>query len=353
MSDVVQHCFGTPGSGGPATALARLRAHSRHDYPVVLQTRPAGGISVSLLWSMTSQFRALRPRLVHVRGLGNEGFHAAVAARLAGVPNVLVSVHGTHRDLQSTRGGLRRKIVTYVLEPLTLRLATAVVTVCRFAATRDFMQSVRTKTLDPVHNGVPLPALPDPRGAEIRRALGISPDRHVAVIVSRQTMDKGYPDLAGAVKMLDTQGVKFDLIVVGGGDHDGAIKSLFNGLEEIKAHFVGHQSDVGPYLAAADIFVFPSWQENLPNALLEAMSFGLPAITTDVGGNSEVLEHGGGILLPPHDPESLANALRDLLTDGDRRSVLGAEARRNIELHFSIERMVEAWEDTYRKILNP
>lgn len=352
MVDVVQHCFGSPGSGGPATALSRLLAGSKGTYPVVWQRQAAGGFSVNLLRSLTQQFRSHRPRLVHVRGLGNEGFHAALAAKLAGVPEILVSIHGTHRDLQLPGRRLQRWIVTRVLEPATLRLATAIVTVCRSAAQRDFLTPYRAKLLDPVANGVPLPDLPDLRGADVRHSLGIATDRLVLVVVSRMTVEKGYLDLADALKRLDDKGVTADLIAVGGGDDSGAIRNLFDGLNGIRVHFVGHKGDVAPYLAASDVFVFPSWHENLSNALLEAMSYGLPVVATDVGGNREVVQGGGGVLIPAHDPGALAEAIEKMVESEDRRSDFGKAARVNIEHNYSSEIMVAAWEATYRQLLD-
>ncbi|ADH90488.1 glycosyl transferase group 1 [Ancylobacter novellus DSM 506] len=351
MPDVLQHCFGSPSTGGPATALARFLEHAGRSYPTMWQPGPAGGLSVGLIRDFMRQIRAQRPRLIHVRGLGNEGFHAALAARLAGVPQVLVSIHGSHRDLQQPRSRLRRAIVAHGLEPATLSLATAIVTVCDYAARRDFLQRHRAKLLPPVPNGVPLPALDRPRRAAVRAELGVGDDRIVAVCVSRLTPEKGYGDLAAALARLDGLDVPLDLVVVGGGDDDGSIRALFAGLRHIGVHFVGHQSDVTPFLEAADLFVFPTWSENLSNALLEAMSYALPVVTTQVGGNTEVIAKGGGILVPSHDPERLAAAIRELIGDPGRMRALGHAARANVERHYSITAMVEGWERTYALLL--
>lgn len=351
MPDVLQHCFGTPGTGGPATALARLLDASDRDYPVIWQTEPAGGLSLALLRRFVREIRAHRPELIHVRGLGNEGFHAALAARIAGVPRILVSIHGTHRDLREGQHTLRRRIVTRILEPLTLRMASAVVTVCRSAAARDFLDPVRGKLREPVPNGVALPPLADPRRDETRAALGIAPGRPMLIAVSRLTVEKGYGELAQALRQLDGAGGGFDLVVVGGGDQDGAIRALFDGLEAIRVQFLGHRDDVDALLAAADGFVFPTWHENLSNALLEAMAQGLAVIATDVGGNREVLEGGGGMLVPARQPDELARAIEALISDPERRSSLGREARANVERNYSVQRMVAAWESAYADVI--
>ncbi len=154
------------------------------------------------------------------------GFHAALAARLAGVPQVLVSIHGSHRDLQQPGNRLRRAVVAHGLEPATLSLATAIVTVCDYTARRDFLQRHRAKLLPPVPNGVPLPAPGRPHRAAVRAELGIGDERIAAACVSRLTLEKGYGDLAAALARLDAPDVPLDLVVVGGGDDDGSIRAL-------------------------------------------------------------------------------------------------------------------------------
>lgn len=349
---VVQHCFGAPHAGGPATALKRLQASRAQPYPQIWQHEAAGGLSIPLLRHFIGELRRLRPRLLHVRGLGNEGFHAALAGRLARVPHILVSVHGTHRDLGGD-GGLRRSVVVNLLEPATLRMADSVITVCRSAEQRDFIQPFRHKLLPPVPNGVPVPDFDEVTRGAVRTQLGIGPDRIVAVIVSRLTEQKGYIELAGAMRRIEASATSpgIDLIVVGGGDDDGSIAQLFAGLEKCYVNFVGQQTDVSPYLMAADMFVLPSWLEQLSNALLEAMAHGLPALATPVGGTPEVLEHGGGMLIPVRDPDALANAMMKLAGDAKLRGNLGRAARQTVVEHYSLERMVQSWEDRYRTIL--
>lgn len=91
-----------------------------------------------------------------LEGCGNEGFHGALAARAAGVPRILVSVHGTHRDLSMPTGwqGLRSRLVRYGAEPATLGMATHVATVCEYASTRPFIARVGPKFVGVVPNGV-------------------------------------------------------------------------------------------------------------------------------------------------------------------------------------------------------
>jgi hypothetical protein len=123
---VVQHSWGVRGTGGPVGALERLKqawSSDQFEFVDMHQDSVNGAIDFKRLRAWRSFLRVEKPAIVHVRGLGNEGFHGALAARLAGVPGVLVSVHGTHRDLSGPMTP-KRWLMTRVLEPVTLRMAT-------------------------------------------------------------------------------------------------------------------------------------------------------------------------------------------------------------------------------------
>lgn len=353
--EIVQHCFGNPGSGGPVVACERLVAASSRDYGRITQFDAARGISFRLIARFYREIRSYNAGLVHVRGLGNEGFHGVVAARLARVPNVLVSLHGTHRDLVFPQSKLKVWFVVNVLEALTLRLATHIATVCEHAASRPFLGPHRAKFVGVVPNGVEVStpvAMDAALRSEVRNRLGIPQEARVAVAVSRLTEEKGYPVLAAALRELDRRAFAMRLLVVGGGDEDGRIRELFRGLTFVEVAFVGHRSRVDDFLTAADCFVLPSLHENLSNALLEAMGRGLPAVATSVGGNVEVVSRGGGILVPPGDSHALARALEDLLGNDSERKRVGEAAFENVRRHYSVEAMVSGWEDVYDRILS-
>src|SRR5690606_7296629 len=136
--------------------------------------------------------------------------------------------------------------------------------------------------------------------------LNIEQNIRVGICVSRITIEKGYVILAEALKKIDKPENKFLLLIVGGGDENGEISSYYSNLIFIKVQFIGHTNSVEKYLSISDFFIFPSLHENLSNALIEAMSYQLPVIATDVGGNTEVLQKGGGLLIKPNDPNDLA-----------------------------------------------
>lgn len=352
MLKIMQHCFGKAGSGGPVMAFERLITRSTFKYSQIRQIDGAGGINRALIRQFVHEIKQNKPDLIHIRGLGNEGFHAALAAKIAGVPKILVSIHGTHRDLTQQHSFLRHIIVVYILETLTLLMATHLATVCQFASKRRFLKPFHSKLTAVVPNGVDVPDVINKKSTQIRHNLGISLDLPIALCVSRLTIEKGYLVLAESLKKIDQANCAFALIIVGGGDDDGLIKDAFFGLSYIQVYFVGHQNQVTPYLEASDFFVFPSLHENLSNALIEAMSYQLPVIATDVGGNTEVVQQGGGVLVPPKDPIALASAIKKYVQSPEQLVDFGITAQNNIRLNYTSQNMVSGWETLYLKILD-
>ena len=85
-------------------------------------------------------------------------------------------------------------------------------------------------------------------------------------------------------------------------------------LHDASVRWVGHQSDIRPYLLAADALAFPSYREGFPNVVLEAGSMGLASIVTDINGCNEIIENGyNGVIIPPKNSELLFHAMSDFI----------------------------------------
>ena len=116
--------------------------------------------------------------------------------------------------------------------------------------------------------------------------------------------------------------------------------------------FAGHSDHVASILNRSDLFVLSSREEGMPNALLEAMSAGLPSVVTDVGGNAEVVDEGRtGFLVPPDRPDLMAGRIVALLSDDDLRRRQGEAARRKYESSFTLARMIDAYHALYDEVL--
>ena len=351
---IAQHVFGAPNSGGPVVALDRIQCNealNEFEFHRLHQYEPAGGINFKLLKIFRAALKKLSPDMIHVRGLGNEGFHGVLAARLAGVPRILVSIHGTVRDLKYSENWIRHMIVRDVLESATLSMATHIITVCEYAADREFLVPYRNKFVGVVPNGVDLPKVANHDRLTNRHKLGISKDAVVAVCVSRLTREKGYYLLAEAMRALPALRRPVKLLVVGDGPDRTSINEALAGLEGVEVNFLGHRNDVSRILCAADFFIFPSLHENLSNALLEAMSYGLPVVATAVGGNTEVVARGGGMLVSIDAPILLSQAIAKYVDDEALRHRDGIRARKIVEENYTIQHMAERLGAVYRDIL--
>lgn len=117
-----------------------------------------------------------------------------------------------------------------------------------------------------------------------------------------------------------------------------------HGIED-SVEFHGWVNDMPTYLGELDVFVLPSLNEGIPGAVREALAMERAVIATDVGGTDEAVINGEtGLLVPPEDPDALADALRRLLDDTDKRERLGQNGRDHIVEEFSVDSYIENYE---------
>jgi glycosyltransferase involved in cell wall biosynthesis len=188
-----------------------------------------------------------------------------------------------------------------------------------------------------------------PAKQEVRRTLGLPNDELLVGTVTRLNPVKRLDVLLRAVAALE--GVH--TVIVGDGPERRQLEAMADqlGLAD-RVHLVGHQQDVRPWLAALGVFVLSSDWEGMSNALLEAMAAGLPIVATAVGGVPEVVvDDATGLLVPPGDPNALAEAITRLLRDPDLRRTMGQAGRARVVQHFSIDETVRLTEELYTTLL--
>ena len=122
-----------------------------------------------------------------------------------------------------------------------------------------------------------------------------------------------------------------------------------------KSHYLGKLSDdisLSLIYSAADVFVAPSIQDNLPNTVLEAIACGLPVVAFDIGGMSDMIDHKtNGYLAQPFDIEDLAHGISWVLEDSDRYLNLSNQAREKAEREFSQELQANHYLRLFEEIL--
>jgi len=279
--------------------------------------------------------RTFRPHVIHGYLFGPNLF-AALAGRMAGVPVVAVAKRNVDA-FETPRQVFAQRIAH--------RLATHVTAVSDAVAETVVALGVPRERITVIPNGVDASrfvtsdaAARGTRGAPVIGSVGCLAPR------------KDYGTLLDALAELKRRGVPFNTMLVGDGPDRAMLEARAAALGVADAvQFLGERPDVERLLPGFDVFVLSSREEGIPNALLEAMAAGRPAVVTDVGGNREVLRDGDtGWIVPAQSPAALADALAAVLGDPAEARRRGERARADTHERHSIDAMVRRHEAFYR-----
>jgi glycosyltransferase involved in cell wall biosynthesis len=160
--------------------------------------------------------------------------------------------------------------------------------------------------------------------------------------VAHFSHEKGLCHLVEAAALIPDVHARMRFVLVGDGacrqDLENQVRD--RGLESC-FHFAGFQKQPAPYLSAFDCFVLPSLSEGLSSSILSAMAASLPVIATNVGGIPELIEHEqNGLLVPPANPVSLAQAIQRLVDNPAEAFRMGRQGRLRAEKQFTLQRMI-------------
>lgn len=198
-----------------------------------------------------------------------------------------------------------------------------------------------------IYNGVSLPK-PVKDRASWRRELGLEPDDLVACMVANLSAHKDHATLIRAWRqaVAAPPGGHRPVLLLAG-RFDGAEQRIRELMSELQltdcVKLLGPVADIPGLLDAADLFLYSSKSEGIPNAVLEAMSTGLPVAGSDIPGIREAVGAGGEpFLAPVGDHEGLARQIKRLISDRELRQSHGASLRRRVETEFNLERMGES-----------
>ena len=278
---------------------------------------------ISLFWDIICLLKFLllflreRPDIVH----GNTpkaSMLSMVASWITRVPVRIYMCHGLR--YQGTSGKLRKLLM--FMERLSCSCATEVI--CVSKGVRDtLVNDGICKNEKAVVVGYGSAAGIDliyfssnavKENKSIRQQLDISEKSFVFIFIGRIVADKGINELVSTFSRLTGEGLDLDLILVGAEERDlNPISD--SSLEEIRKnkriHAVGRQSDIRPYLLAADTMVFPSYREGFGMVLIEAAAMGIPAISSDIIGCNEIIMNGiNGKLIPTKNAEALYQEMK-------------------------------------------
>jgi glycosyltransferase involved in cell wall biosynthesis len=285
-----------------------------------------------LVRGLYRSFRHSLPDVVHCHN-ATAAIMTVLPARLAGVKKIIVTRHGLVKPPYQIRRELKFALAS--------RWCDWIVGVCEGTRTNLLAApfAARDKIIQ-IYNGAwpaNIQAVPQPKKG------------FTLLHVGRLVPLKDHATLLQAVALTRTHHPDVQLWIVGDGPLEASLRKLSYdlGLNECVT-FYGEQADVSSFLLAADLFVSSSVTEGLPVSLLEAMSVGLPAVVTDVGGMGEVARLSGAVtLVPSSDSEGMARALCYAIAGRQELPEMRKLASRCYEQYFRPERMVDDYMSLY------
>jgi len=373
---IILHIISSLEQGGAETCLYQLVASSdpsqfRH---IIVAFSGNGGLESKIrnagieVYNLTSQMTYVNVPSAAIRFLRlikriqpdviqSWMYHSNLLACLAKIvqPNlpILWSIH-TNPDLSNLR--LSQKIIVFTgrfFEWIPIRT----IYVSKESMRQHKRLGYNTKKRFYIPNGIPIDYFKSKVNSNLRQQLSLKDDRIIVSYVKRLVKGNGkiwQQFFLEAAEKLVTRWPKAVFLCVGRGvetKEAGLIEFVRKRGLENRIFLFGEMQDVRKAYASTDIYVSASGREGLPLSVIEAMSAGIPCVVTNVG-DSAYLVGDTGKVVPFNDIDKLAQAIDELIamTPKERRA-LGARAAKRAAEHFSLQKMVLAYEELYRQVL--
>jgi len=344
-------------ASAPGPYVDQLRGWGIDHVPLGHATRAlAPHRDIRALAELRSLFVARRPDIVHTHN-PKPGVYGRLAARAAGVPAVVNTVHGLYAQ---PGDDWKKRAFVYGLERLAAGCSHAeLVQNPEDLDTLAHIGVAPTK-LRLLGNGVDLsrfdPAVADDVTRQaVRAEMGAAPDDVVVGAVGRLVWEKGYRELFRAAEAVGKDLPQARFVVIGPGDPDKADAVPEHELrcaEAAGVRFLGLRHDMERLYSAMDVYVLASHREGFPRSAMEAAACGLPVVATDIRGCRQVVADGvTGRLTPAGDVEALASAVAGLVADPGQRRRMSEAARRKAVAEFDQQRVIDITLDVYERLL--
>jgi glycosyltransferase involved in cell wall biosynthesis len=247
----------------------------------------------------------------------------------------------------------KKRWVYYLTRPL---LSAADAVVCLTEAIQQWLQErgIAEGRASVIASGVDTHSFRPRDKITLRRQLGLPPEKLILLYVGNLVPYKGVKILVDAVYLMKAS--HSVLVLIGDGEERLSLEERVSrlGLSQ-RIRFVGAipPDQVPLWMAAADLFVLPSFSEGRSNVLLEAMASGLPVVATDIPGNREAVSAGEtGLLVPPGDPDSLAMALESMVANKELIVQMGKAGQLSIqERRWTWEECASRHVELYRELV--
>lgn len=340
--------LGGGGKYGPLLTAAKI--------PVTCLDMPPGRVTMQGLRRMWRTIRQVRPDAVQT-WMYHANLLGGIVARLAGQRNICWGIRQSSLDPDRTSRS------TMLVHTLSARFSRHIPRriICCAEKARDLHaeSGYDAGRMLVIPNGYDLSAFrPDPTSAgAVRAELALDPAEPVIGFVARFHSNKDHANLLKALSQLRLASVRPVCLLIGYGmdqDNPELVKMIANLALTDQIRLLGQRSDIPKVMNALDLHVMSSMSEGFPNVLAEAMACGTPCVSTDVGDAAMIIGDTGRIV-PPSDPAALASAIAEMLTELHRPSwpKRREAARRQVEDNFSIDRMVESYNQVWFEFLSP
>ena len=293
-----------------------------------------------MLFRLAALLRKWQPQILHCH-MVHANLLGRMARLLVSIPVVISTAHNINE------GGRLRELLYRITDPLT-NITTQISRIAMDHYIR--IGAVPANRIRFIPNGLDLELFR--ADSEIRREIRDQlqlPAKFVWLAVGRFDEAKDYPNMLHAFARATVAHPGL-LLLVGGDGLEDEMTPLAHKLGIADSvRFLGIRDDVQQLMKGVDGYLMSSAWEGMPMVLLEAAATGLPIVTTDVGGNREVVRDGvSGFVVEPRDPDGLAGAIQRMmaLPDEQRRS-MGESGRKLVEKHFGLQPIVDQWEALY------
>lgn len=298
-----------------------------------------------------------RPSIVYTL-TPKAGLLGMIASSLSMVPNRIHSVVGLpHLEAQ----GIRKKILMFT-EKLTYMFATNLY--CNSFNLTSEIKKLTKKNVNVIGkgsvNGVDVNYFSDTMSKEeklqIRHENKIEENDFVLTFVGRIVKDKGINELISVFEQLKQKYTNIKLLLIG--DFEDELNPISRVTKKIIESDVTiiykeFQEDIRLYLAISDLFVLPSYREGLPNVLIEAGSYSVPLVATNINGCNEIIRHTeNGVLVNKKDEISLYNEIEKFIIDREYYSRIKNNVRKSIVDRYSQKYFYDELQKEFLKIEN-
>lgn len=321
--------------------FAEIKAHGLN--PVNIDVERSGKNIIRELYvirNLQRLYKELKPDVVHHVTL-KISIYGSLAARMAGVPQVINAISGLGFNFTEERRSHTQKVILWLMKFAFRKKGQTFI-----FQNPDDAAMFESYGLSKGNCTVLIKG----SGVDLDEFGYTSPPENLRVtfvLTARMLRDKGVQEFVEAATILDRQKPsRGRWLLVGGLDPDNPAgftrQELLSLINNSPVEWLGFQKDILNVLKTADVVVLPSYREGLPKSLIEAAAVGRPIITTDTVGCRECVVHNeNGFMVPVKDASTLAVAMEQLLDDRGLRKKMGEASRRKAETEFSIRSVLD------------